>query len=53
MSQRCSRCGYTNRKNQAEFQCLRCNNESNADVNAAINIRQRGEQYLLAALRYD
>lgn len=43
-SQECNKCGYThknNRKNQATFECLRCNNNINADYNAALNIRNR------------
>jgi putative transposase len=42
-SQRCSACGHTakeNRKNQAAFACANCNHTDNADVNAAINIRE-------------
>jgi putative transposase len=42
-SQRCSACGHTakeNRKNQAAFACVNCNHADNADVNAAINIRE-------------
>ncbi len=44
-SQECHRCHYTNklnRKNQATFRCLKCQNEMNADHNAAINILNRG-----------
>jgi len=40
-SQKCSKCGHThedNRKTQSEFVCLECGYESNADLNAAINI---------------
>lgn len=43
-SQRCSICGYTdklNRRTQSSFVCLACGYEENADVNAAINIRER------------
>lgn len=43
-SQECSECGLVhaeNRKTQAEFKCLRCGFESNADKNAAINIAGR------------
>ena len=42
-SQRCTACGHTakeNRKNQAAFACVNCNHTDNADVNAAINIRE-------------
>jgi len=44
-SQTCSKCGYTdkeNRKTQARFQCVSCGFASNADTNAAINIRRLG-----------
>lgn len=44
-SQRCSRCGHTaaeNRISQAEFRCVVCGYESNADENAAINILVAG-----------
>ena len=40
-SQRCSRCGHTerrNRKSQAEFCCVVCEHQLPADYNAAINI---------------
>ena len=42
-SQRCSCCGYVdsnNRKTQEDFVCLQCGNKSNADLNAAQNIKQ-------------
>ena len=41
-SQRCSKCGYidsNNRKTQEQFHCLECDYESNADINAAKNIK--------------
>ncbi len=44
-SQTCSQCGHTdkeNRKTQARFQCVNCGFVSNADTNAAINIRRLG-----------
>ena len=44
-SQTCSECGYTdkeNRKTQARFLCVSCGFASNADTNAAINIRRLG-----------
>jgi len=44
-SQTCSHCGHTekeNRKSQARFQCVSCGFVSNADTNAAINIRRLG-----------
>ncbi|MEO3777691.1 transposase [Micromonospora sp. B11E3] len=45
-SQRCSRCGNThrnNRKSQAMFRCGSCGYQANADVNAAINVRDAAE----------
>jgi putative transposase len=45
-SQRCSRCGHTekqNRKSQSEFVCLRCGSMQHADVNAAMNILTVGQ----------
>jgi len=41
-SQRCSRCGCIdkrNRKSQAEFVCVECGYEINADTNASVNIK--------------
>ncbi len=46
-SQRCSKCGHVdkgNRASQAEFRCLSCGFEINADVNAAINILALSEK---------
>ncbi|GFP24885.1 putative transposase [Candidatus Hakubella thermalkaliphila] len=43
-SQQCSHCGFTfslNRRSQAEFRCLWCGYEANADVNAAANLAER------------
>ena len=43
-SQTCSACGYrhrNNRESQAVFRCLECGNEANADVNAAVVLRNR------------
>jgi len=43
-SQACSRCGHiakANRKNQAEFVCVKCGYSVHADLNAAINISSR------------
>ncbi|SCF14784.1 Transposase [Micromonospora viridifaciens] len=45
-SQRCSRCGHTdrnNRESQALFRCGSCGHQANADVNAAINVRDAAE----------
>ena len=44
-SQTCSHCGHAekeNRKSQARFLCVSCGFASNADTNAAINIRRLG-----------
>ena len=44
-SQECSLCGFIdkgNRKTQAEFKCLECSLEMNADHNAALVIKKRG-----------
>jgi len=44
-SRECHECGHAakeNRRSQALFACGSCGNESNADVNAALNIRRRG-----------
>jgi putative transposase len=44
-SQTCSECGHTekeNRKTQARFLCVSCGYASNADTNAAMNIRRLG-----------
>jgi len=43
-SQQCAQCGFTfpmNRRSQAEFHCLWCGYEANADVNAARVIAER------------
>lgn len=44
-SQTCTVCNHINkenRKSQAEFKCLKCGYEANADLNASINIARRG-----------
>lgn len=44
-SQTCSQCGHVdkeNRKSQAVFKCVKCGYTANADLNAALNIKQRG-----------
>ena len=44
-SQECSECHHTeagNRTSQAEFRCLKCGHEENADLNAAKNILSKG-----------
>lgn len=48
-SQRCSKCGHTekaNRKSQAEFCCKKCGFTANADWNGAGNIRLKGLELL-------
>jgi IS605 OrfB family transposase len=42
-SQKCSKCGYTNRTNREneKFRCQSCNHTGNADINAALNILAR------------
>ncbi|OKI60521.1 hypothetical protein A6A27_29770 [Micromonospora sp. CB01531] len=48
-SQQCSRCGNTdrnNRESQAVFLCGSCGHQANADVNAAINVRDAAETAL-------
>jgi IS605 OrfB family transposase len=43
-SRTCHKCGYcdsANRKSQSVFECVRCGHKSNADYNAAINVRDR------------
>jgi putative transposase len=52
-SQQCRRCSHTsaeNRKSQAVFACIACGHTGRADVEAAINIRQRGTSHNLARL---
>ena len=44
-SQTCHECGHTsrsNRRSQSQFICVSCGYESNADVNAALNIKALG-----------
>lgn len=51
-SRRCPTCGHIsaeNRKTQAHFVCVECGYEGNADVVAAINIRDRG----LSIVKYE
>jgi putative transposase len=58
-SQTCAHCGAIdadNRKTQAEFQCVSCGHQENADLNAARNILRRalnGEVQPPAALNVD
>jgi IS605 OrfB family transposase len=48
-SQRCSRCGYTDKRNRRglRFRCLRCGFELHADLNAARNIGVLGRSEYL------
>lgn len=44
-SRTCSACGYcdkANRKSQSRFLCLQCGFQSNADINASVNIAVKG-----------
>ncbi|MGH1372966.1 MAG: RNA-guided endonuclease InsQ/TnpB family protein [Cellvibrionaceae bacterium] len=48
-SRKCHVCQHIdqyNRRSQSEFCCTKCGNELNADVNAAINIREAGHALL-------
>ena len=47
-SQRCSRCGHIYKKNRkkSQYHCVRCGLHLHADVNAAINIK---DKYILSA----
>lgn len=42
-SQKCSKCGFTDRRNRngEVFKCLNCGHEANADVQASLNILNR------------
>jgi putative transposase len=54
-SQQCSQCGFTysmNRRSQAEFHCLWCGFEANADENAASNIAERFSDEELNSLSF-
>lgn len=48
-SQRCSKCGYIDRRNRKElkFKCRRCGFELNSDLNAARNIGRLGMSGLI------
>ena len=43
-SQTCSQCGHRHKdsRNHEHFQCLKCGHQADADVNAALNIGERG-----------
>jgi len=47
----CPNCGHTakdNRQTQAEFKCVECGYQNNADVVGAINVLKRGQQFQAA-----
>ena len=49
-SQKCSNCGTIDKESrltQAKFVCTSCGYEANADVNAAVNIREKGRFIVL------
>ena len=44
-SRTCAKCGHVSKQNrltQAKFKCVNCGHETNADLNAAVNIKNRG-----------
>jgi len=48
-SQECSKCGHIskeNRKTQESFKCIKCNHEGNADFEASLTIKQRGQSLI-------
>ena len=50
-SQECNNCGYIskeNRKTQSKFECINCGYAKNADVNASLNLFQRGQSLVEA-----
>ena len=43
-SRTCSQCGFVSKQNrltQSQFKCVKCGFEANADLNAAVNIKNR------------
>ena len=52
-SQQCSFCGHIDKANRksSSFKCLSCNFQLHADLNAARNIRMRGEETYTASSR--
>lgn len=54
-SQKCSKCGYTvkdNRKSQSIFECISCGHTDNADLNAAYNIKEKGQLLMEANVNH-
>ena len=49
---KCRHCNGDNRKNQETFHCLSCGFRTNADLNAAENIRRQGLEILASADEY-
>lgn len=48
-SQECSNCGHIskeNRKTQESFKCIKCKHEGNADFEASLTIKKRGQSLL-------
>lgn len=48
-SQECNNCGHIskeNRKTQESFKCVKCNHEGNADFEASITIKKRGQSLI-------
>ena len=50
-SQECNQCGHIskeNRKTQESFKCVKCNHEGNADFEASLTIKKRGQSLIRA-----
>ena len=48
-SQECNNCGHItkeNRPNQETFKCVKCGHEGNADFEASLTIKKRGQSLL-------
>ena len=48
-SQECNNCGHIakeNRPNQGTFKCVKCSHEGNADFEASLTIKKRGQSLL-------
>lgn len=53
-SQECNNCGHItkeNRPNQETFKCVKCSHEGNADFEASLTIRKRGQSLLRAQVQ--